>query len=370
MSGSIGWVRIATLTFKPTVGTFASVPIRFEVARRYDSRTVNLYLRFAHENNTDPTIESLYFDGGYGALYNNNFNAFAVKTSPGVYDVYVEKDTQWGWIDVKTYIPAFMGYRCTVAYVDNLVATVPANAIMATEMQLISRRKYNRVSYMPYSFNAVGTAGSAGYARIATVTVGSTISAAYTQQTIHFHGIRRTDDTPFNLYFSLFGASSDPPLHAFYADFPINSVSGITPFEAFAYKTAPNTWDIYVRKCSGSDQITIWADVPKYAQDGYTITYSQGHQTSVPSGAVMATALHLTVRTTITLTSGVAQYYNPGITFSSKVTVTQSYVSGGVLGYLFVVQPATGFVNIYTRNPDRTLPPNNTNIDVIISIDN
>ena len=291
VDGSIGWARIATLTFKATVGTFASVPIRFEVARRYDSRTVNLYLRFAHENNTDPTIERLFFDGGYGALYNNTFDAFAVKTSPGIFDVYVKKDTQWGWIDVKTYIPAFMGYRCTVAYVDNLVADVPANAVMATEMQLISHRKYNMASYMPYSFNATGTSGSQGYARIATVTVGSTTSAAYTQQAIHFHGIRRTDDTPFDLYFSLYGAATDPPLHAFYANFPINNVSGITPFEAFAYKTAPNTWDIYVRKCSGSDQITIWADVPKYAQDGYTITYSQGHQTSVPSGAVKATHL-------------------------------------------------------------------------------
>ena len=163
------------------------------------------------------------------------------------------------------------------------------------------------------SFNAVGAAGSQGYARIATVTVGTSVTSAYAQQTIHFHGIRRTDDTPFDLYFSLYGAASDPPLHAFYANFPINNVSGIAPFEAVAYKTAPNTWDIYVRKCSGSDQITVFTFMSEYAQTHYTVTYSDALLTSIPSAATVAksngaggykrTIYDATGQTTTTLTN-------------------------------------------------------------------
>lgn len=219
------------------------------------------------------------------------------------------------------------------------VAEIAKALELASDWRLVGNGKHNTFNYLPYSFNAVGTAGSAGYARIATVTVGSTISAAYTQQAIHFHGIRRTDDTPFNLYFSLYGASSDPPLHAFYADFPINNVSGIASFEAFAYKTAPNTWDIYVRKCSGSDQITIWADVPKYAQDGYTITYSQGHLTSVPSGATSATktppvyqAITIT-KTEGNCTLGGYSMYRDGnvAAIAFTLTATASIAAGAVL---------------------------------------
>lgn len=289
VDGVQGYARIATITALGTAPNL-SMPIRFEVFRIYDSKPINMYLRLAFTTDYNPSIEGLYYERGDG-IYNNSFSAFARKTGTGTYDVYVRKETASAWIGVNTYIPAYMLYRMSVSYANDLYTFVPSDAVTATELHVINEAKYNTFAYMPYSFNAVGTAGSAGYARIATVTVGSTTSAAYTQQAIHFHGIRRTDDTPFDLYFSLYGAASDPPLHAFYANFPINNVSGIASFEAFAYKTASNTWDIYVRKCSGSDQITVWADIPKYAQDGYTITYSQGHQTSVPSGATMATHL-------------------------------------------------------------------------------
>lgn len=330
-----GYARIATITALGTAPNL-SMPIRFEVFRTYDSKPINMYLRLAFTQDYNPSIEGLYYEENNDGIYNKNFTAFARKTGSGTYDVYVYKETASSWIGVNTYIPAYMLYRMEVSYANDLYTYVPSDAVMATQMHIENKTKYNTFNYLPYSFNAVGTAGSAGYARIATVTVGTSVTAAYTQQAIHFHGIRRTDDTPFDLYFSLFGASSDPPLHAFYANFPINGVSGTTPFEAFAYKTASNTWDIYVRKCSGSDQITIWADIPKYAQDGYTITYSQGHQASVPSGATMATPVPcLSGTPSITKTSGASDVSSSSFRRSGNVCqlslrlVLSSAVSSG-----------------------------------------
>lgn len=235
---------------------------------------------------------------------------------------------------------------------------------VAPAWSLMADGKYNRFNFMPHTWLTNGGSDSSGYARIATLTHIGTWSS----QPVKFTIARRYDLNTIDLYFRLpHEDSADPEIMGLYYDAP---ASPVLQFSAFAYKSAPKTYDIYVQKGWASDWIDVWTYMGEYMQYRLDISYVADLRTSVPSGAVMATALHLTVRTTITLTSGVGQYYNPCITFSSKVTVTQSYVSGGVLGYLFVVQPATGFVNIYTRNPDRTLPSNNTQIDVIISIDN
>ena len=211
---------------------------------------------------------------------------------------------------------------------------------IAQDWSLVANGKNNTMAYMPYSFNAIGDAGVQGYARIATVTV---TSSAWAEHTIHFHGIRRVDNIPFDLYFALAGASCDPPLKTLCAEFPIYTTNP-QPFEAFAYKTATNTWDICVRKCSGSDQITIWTYIGAYAQAHYTVTYSDYQYSSVPSGATMATSLAQVTY----LVKGQSQM--SGVSTSSSSNETMRYWRSGntVTILIDVILASATWTDIYT----------------------
>lgn len=144
--------------------------------------------------------------------------------------------------------------------------------------------KNSRFSYMPNSWSAVGTAGSAGYARIATIT----ISGTYANAPITFEVARRGDTRSVRLHLQ-FGSSSstDPSL----SSFKYESISGTSNFEAFAYKTSTSTWDIFVRKRENADSINVITTVPEYMQERVTLSYSDSLRSSVPSGATSATSL-------------------------------------------------------------------------------
>ena len=127
--GSTGYARIATITLKPTIGTYASQPIKFVICRRYDTQMISLYFRLEHVNNTDPAIKGLYYEStGYNYY---PFSAFAYRTGPGVYDIYVQKGGEWDYIDVWSFVSPFMAYRCYVTYATGHRTTVPSGAVMA-----------------------------------------------------------------------------------------------------------------------------------------------------------------------------------------------------------------------------------------------
>ena len=129
-AGTAGYLRIATISILS--GATAIVePIHFKVMRAFESVPVDLYLKLAFTTNSDPAIESLYYEAS-GGLYNNTFNAFAVRTGAGVYDVYVEKPTGGSCIDVFTYITGFMQDKCSVTYSEAISTSVPSGAVMAT----------------------------------------------------------------------------------------------------------------------------------------------------------------------------------------------------------------------------------------------
>lgn len=342
-ASTAGWARIATVAMRQSSG--ADSVLTFNIIRRSDASPVNLYVRFTADA-TDPDVAGFYYDCvPYISGSGNPFDAFMYKIDTGKWDIYVRKYTAGDYISVSTYAGYYGATKWVITYADNLLTSVPNTAVMASQVRSTNTAKYNTFDYLPYSFNATGTSNTQGYAKIATVVVtGST----WTQTTIVFRGMRRTDQTPFALYFALNGASTDPPLTSFYADFPIVP-TGSNAFEAFAYKSASYTWDIYVRKCSGSDQITTWADIPKYAQDGYTISYSQGHQTSVPSGAVMATIVPcLNPTVTITKTSG-----------NSTASSVKFYRSGNVCHLSFNLSTSASTSvgsNVYVGTSDAPKP--------------
>ena len=258
-----------------------------------------------------------------------------------------------------------------IAYRPNAIGfgTVPQGTKrveVANDWSLVANGKNNTFAYMPYTWETAGSAGSAGYARIASITAINT----WVYGTTTFTVMRAVNDSrPVKLYLRFQNGSS---LSAQNVWFYYDSLSGTggTAFDAFVYQATEDTLDVYVQKSHQNDWLTVTVEPDAYVQSRCTFTYIDALKTAVESGAWKARPLwHESLTTSLSLTSGVTSYYDARITTASRVTVTQSYVSGGTLGYLFVVQPASGYVNIYVRNPDRTVPANGTSVNVVLSID-
>ena len=232
---------------------------------------------------------------------------------------------------------------------------------IAQDWSLVANGKNNTIPYMPYSWSCTASdESSGGYLRICTLTIG----ANNIRTPIVFEIQRRSEDIPHKLIVSFAQvANTDPAMGKFYYD-------GYS-IDAFIYKTATSTWDLYVAKSTAYERLTARMYLNGWAQysGGITATHADAYLSSVPSGAVMATPLRKVIKTTLTFTSGAAVISDSNITSSSRVLVTQSYVSGGVLGYLFIAQTQSGGINIYVRNPDRTSPANGTSIDVFLYIE-
>lgn len=183
-----------------------------------------------------------------------------------------------------------------------MVAQSARSVEISPNWKLVANGKNNQFNYMPYSFNAYGTSGTAGYLRIATITItGNNIS-----QPIEFDIQRRLDGRTVRLYV-LFNneGNTDPALSSFYYD-SYAGTAGNKP-EAFILKSATSVWEVYVRKSANSDNVGIYTLMPAHAQDRCSITYSQYQVSSIPSGAVMASPVPANKTTpTFTRTSGSA----------------------------------------------------------------
>lgn len=271
---SNGYARIARVVF---TGTSTEMPIEFQVKRRDDSSTIHLYFRVtAGYDSVDPTMCELRYD--LSKTY-RPFEAFCYRVTASTWDIYVKKNYPSDWQNVRTIIPEYMADRTVVTYSDSLLADPPQNAIMAVQLPVINSAKNSHFDYLPYSwYTSVGYGQSAGYARICTIELVSTV-----QEPIHIKGTRRVDATGFDLYLQFDGNFN---LKTFYAYPPV--VTAGTAFEAFIYQRSPKIWDVYVRKVVQNDCITVWVEAGAWTQEDCKITYSDDLRPSVPSGATLA----------------------------------------------------------------------------------
>lgn len=165
-------------------------------------------------------------------------------------------------------------------------ADTSQNDSLKVAWSLMGEAKYNTMNYLPYSWDAVGENGSTGYARIATIT----LTGASSDGVIQFAVSRRLDDYPVNLYV-LFGSESDATLKSFLYDIKPYSSGSSQYFSAFIKKTDTRTWDVYVLKVGSNDHISVSCIVSPYMQGKASITFTDLLQSSVLSGATVASRI-------------------------------------------------------------------------------
>ena len=157
---------------------------------------------------------------------------------------------------------------------------------LASDWRLMARGKFNEMNYYPYSFQTLGGSNTDGYAKIATIT----ITRAWNYSPIVFEVSRLTDFCPITLYLRFAGGNTTTPTF-FFAYSGMASILGGYPFDAFVVRTN-SVYDVYVKKASAGDRISVRTYVPYYEQNnGCIITYSDALMTSVPSGAQVATPM-------------------------------------------------------------------------------
>lgn len=170
-----------------------------------------------------------------------------------------------------------------IIYFDRLKRSVGVNCF-PTEDDSFEVSGVTKSSLGSFSFNSSLSGGSTGYLRIATIIVTNT----YANEPIEFKVFRRGDLRAVSLYFCFANSNSDDPtLSGLYID----SLSGASSFEAFAYKRDVSTWDIYVKKSESYDDISVITNCPKYMRDRVIIAYIENFLSSKPSGAIDATVI-------------------------------------------------------------------------------
>lgn len=141
-------------------------------------------------------------------------------------------------------------------------------------------RKISAVDLPTYVHAATGTAGSTGYVKIATFKT----SGTYQNEPIVIELSRRAAASTCTLYIAFASeGDSDPAISA-------NLFRYIgTNFNCYLYKSATSTFDLYVQKSEGYDNIgVVRYHKPSY-MNGTSITWTNVHASSVPSGATAAT---------------------------------------------------------------------------------
>lgn len=298
-SATTGWARIARLTVTGTTSSGYAPRITFTVQATSNNAYAIIQLGFNGTVLAMPTVQP----NGENWLCNPSVaRSFPfVQTisrdtvnNIGVFDVYFPKGNAAEELTVYTECSAALQDRITIEYLEGLLDTKPSSNVIDFDLSpinrltvsgsLVANGRNNTFAYMPYSFNAYGTSGTAGYLRIATITItGNNLS-----QPIEFDIQRRLDGKTVRLYV-LFNneGNTDPALSSFYYD-SYAGTAGNKP-EAFILKSATSVWEVYVRKSANSDNVGIYTLMPAHAQDRCNITYSQYQVSSIPSGATMAT---------------------------------------------------------------------------------
>ena len=134
-----------------------------------------------------------------------------------------------------------------------------------------------------YTYHATGTSGARGYINIATIKIRST----YQNVPIAFEVYRRGTTQPTMLYVTFASANNtDPGLTKL-------SFEGAGVSDDFAIvKTTTSTWNLYIRKTEAYDDIAIAEYHTNFSyMSNTTVTWTNVHAASLPSGATKATKI-------------------------------------------------------------------------------
>lgn len=167
------------------------------------------------------------------------------------------------------------------------VAETTKTLEVAPTWKLTANGKNNTFTYMPYSWSTTGGSATTGYARIASINLIST----WCYGTITFDVRRLTDKLPITLHLFFRSESDTTPRDVTLLYEGEEGVSTVYPFDAFVYTPSTSVLDVYVKKVSQSDEITVTSYISYYLQQKCSITYSNALLSSVPSGAIMAKQL-------------------------------------------------------------------------------
>lgn len=127
-------------------------------------------------------------------------------------------------------------------------------------------------------WNAIGTAGTAGYIKVATIE----ITNSYANTPIEISFSRRGDASITRLAIEFINTDSkDPDLNAFLA-------TGTTR-ACWMAKTKTSTWGLYIKKTENYDNIDVTSFyVPKYSKNNISIAWTDEQVSAVPEGAIQA----------------------------------------------------------------------------------
>lgn len=125
-----------------------------------------------------------------------------------------------------------------------------------------------------YVHTAKGTSGSTGYVKVAQLK----ITLTYRNTPIILHVLQRgVPETILSIWFKNEG-STDPALQAF-------THEGLYP--AYLVHSSTGTWDLYIKKSEAYDSICISQYyISPHQADGLTVSWTDTHASSLPSGYV------------------------------------------------------------------------------------
>lgn len=350
-SATTGWARIARLTVTGTTSNGYAPRITFTVQATSNNAYAIIQLGFNGTVITMPTVQP----NGENWLCNPSVarsfpfvQTISNANNTGVFDVYFPKGNAAEELTVYTECSAALQDRITIEYLEGLLDTKPLSDVidfalspinrLTVSGSLVANGNGNIMKVMPFSWTSRGTAGTAGYARIAMVR-----SHSWSAATIEIKVTRLMDATPFHLYLQYKNvASDDPDIASFLID---GSAS------AFAFRESPSLWGIYVQKASSTDYIDVSVSVPYYEQSYgglHEVVYQSEYQvSSIPSGAVMAIPVPVNKTTpTFTRTSGSASITASAIQRQGSLCLLTFTVINGSSAISAGSNAWTGTVNV------------------------
>lgn len=115
-----GFVRMAQITI---TAANADTPISFVFTQRRAASPMTVHVSLNNSTATDSAVSSVTYEG-------TNYGAFLVKASALVWDLYVQKSSEWDTITLQDWwMSKTMESRCTVTFLGDLVDTVPQGLV-------------------------------------------------------------------------------------------------------------------------------------------------------------------------------------------------------------------------------------------------
>lgn len=157
-------------------------------------------------------------------------------------------------------------------------ATIGGNVVIEGSCYVTKGLKTNKG--LNWVHSATGTSGSAGYVKIAQITV----SQIYRNMPMEFNIACRGMSKTCTIWWQFANLNgTDPNLSALTIS---NSAYGV-----YAVKEGTSTWALYVKKTESYDNISVNSfSIGAYNYSGISVAWTNIHATSLPDGYITATA--------------------------------------------------------------------------------